>query len=247
MSTTTELPKTDKAPTPASKKEQLIALFRHFVAFFWHFYVKHPRIVAAAALAGWTVLTAVVVGGWTVWRWYGDRFDAERTNAISRRIEAQKPFLEKKLNLYFEAVRLGATLAEWGADPTSDQWKDAQKKFWALRWGELELVGDPDLRDAMRRVGAQINEVEYDPTRARHDLRWAVECLADQLRKSLEIAWGTVEQDKQSQPSGCTEGRNVPPRFDSMRQFKAPMNLSSGRDAYEEESLKKKFRSRLGQ
>lgn len=209
--------------------------------------MKYRHVVGIATFAVWTLVAASVGGAWAVWKWYGERFDAEKTRAITQRIEAQKPFLQKKLDLYFEAARVAEVLTEWGIDPTSQEWKDATKRFWALRWGELEMVGDPGIRNAMRMIGQQINEVENNPRRLRHDLRWAVECLADQLRDSLETAWGqpssgekgTPILDDRSEPSGCYAGRGGPARLQGMKPFEARSNIDPDRD--EIDYLDKKF------
>lgn len=86
-----------------------------------------------------------------------------------------------------------------------------------MRW-----LATPAIREAARRVGERIAEVEHNPARDRHDLRW-MECLSDELRLSLEQSWGyqpgperrTAIGEKVSDlPKGCTSGpgktRDVP-------------------------------------
>ncbi|WP_271593079.1 hypothetical protein [Bradyrhizobium sp. CCBAU 65884] len=98
--------------------------------------------------------------------------------------------MQRKLDLFFETIQQAQRLIEWELGPKDETWKQATKRFWELRWGELEMVGDVGIRNAARLVGQQITEAEEFPSRDRHDLRWAVECLADELRYALEHAWG---------------------------------------------------------
>src|ERR1700743_1504745 len=131
----------------------------------------------------WTVGTGLAAGFWTYHTFRAQqtehhedadlaqlnltnaRADAERTAAESRKLEAQRPFLQKKLDIYFEAVQVAGRLTDPALAPSSDVWKDNARRFWALRWSELEMVGDPGIRDAARRVTDQIIEVENDPAR----------------------------------------------------------------------------------
>jgi hypothetical protein len=154
---------------------------------------------------------------------------------LTRRIEAQKPFLERKLALFFETIQVAGRLTELQLDPDDPRWKSSAKRFWELRWAELEMVGDPGIRDAARRVGQQIVETEFNKLRERHDLRWAVECLADELRMALEHAWGTdrnatrqsangLEIPISKLPNGCTQGRQEPYQLSGMEPLFAPNN-----------------------
>ena len=103
-----------------------------------------------------------------------------------------------------------------------------------LRWRELEMVGDAGLRQAARRVGEQLVEVEAFPREDRHDLRWRVERLADEVRLSLEHSWGyernlhreTATREMVSKlPTGCKSGRAKPGLLPGMIELKAPGNL----------------------
>jgi hypothetical protein len=206
--------------------------------------------LSSLAIAVWTVVTFAAASFWeyqkhTVERQneikrfeqvkareFQERIDAERNAELTRRIEAQKPFLEKKLNLFFDTIQVAARLTEWQLDPKSPKWQESARRFWELRWGELEMVGDPGIRDAARRVGQQLVEVEHNPDRDRHDLRWMVECLADELRFALEHAWGIDRNAKRATsigptaevsklPSGCNEGPRPPTLFSGMQKLEA--------------------------
>lgn len=65
-----------------------------------------------------------------------------------------------------------------------------------------------------------------------------VECLADELRLSLEHAWGvdphasrvTATGDHVSKlPQGCTAGAKPPPLLEGMEPLEAPVNQNMAR------------------
>jgi hypothetical protein len=192
----------------------------------------------------WTVANAGITAYWAYYQYNTKRIDdrneneksrlaAEKDAAATRKIESQKPFLQRKLDIYFESIKVAEQLIDTPLDPNSEQWKTNAHRFWQLRWGELEMVGDAAIRQAARRVGEQIIEVEYDPSRNRHDLRWMVECLGDELRLSLEHAWGydpmafrlTATEEPQSKlPNGCSAGKSRPALFAGMLPLRAPGN-----------------------
>ncbi|KAA0069965.1 hypothetical protein [Tardiphaga sp. P9-11] len=212
------------------------------------------------ALAVWTVLTAAASAGWQIYEAHQRvvaaeaaadkeakgravaqaeadlaRKEAREEAALSRRVESQQPFLKRKLDTFFEAIQAAGKLTDNDLEPKSLKWQDAANRFWQLRWGELEMVGDPGVRDAARRVGQQIVEMEYEPSRDRRDLRWAVECLADELRLATEHAWGIDNVSQRmtalpSQapvsklPSGCTLGNRPPTHLEGMAPLMAPGN-----------------------
>jgi hypothetical protein len=115
---------------------------------------------------------------------------SQREAATARVVESQKPFLERKLSLFFEAIKVAGALTDPELDPATSTWKTAAQRFWELRWAELEMVGDPGIRDAARRVGQQIVETQYIPERNRHDLRWAVECLVSSVQTTTWVHAG---------------------------------------------------------
>jgi hypothetical protein len=214
---------------------------REFLRKWWPFLVP-----AAAAI--WTVTTALVTAWWAVQQNRGesDRFIAQlraeqqaRTDAredadLARRVEAQTPFLQKQLELYFEAVKVTGKLVDPALKKDDPLWKENVARFWELRWAELEMSGDEGVRQAMRRIQEQIIETEFDQSRNRHDLRWAVECLADELRLSLEHAWGIKRDPNRATasgvpvsklPNGCASGDINHEVLPGMLPLKAPGNL----------------------
>jgi hypothetical protein len=86
------------------------------------------------AVAAWTVVVAAVAGAWKVFEFQteqarllrealakqvetiAERDDARSQAALTHRIEAQKPFLLKKLDLFFETILQAQRLTEWELD-----------------------------------------------------------------------------------------------------------------------------------
>jgi hypothetical protein len=161
------------------------------------------------------------------------RADTENIAAETRKRESQRPFLQKQLDIYLETIQVAEKLVDIDVMPKTAAWDANARRFWQLRWGELEMVGDAGLRQAARRVGEQLIEVESDPSKPRHDLRWMVECLADEVRLSLEHSWG-YERNRLREtathklvsklPSGCTSGDLKPALLGGMKPLHAPGN-----------------------
>ncbi len=80
--------------------------------------------------------------------------EAERF-AVSRRIEATKPFLDRQLKLYTEASQVAAKIA---TSTNVNEVADANKRFWELYWGELALVENQDVEAAMVALGKAIKD-----------------------------------------------------------------------------------------
>lgn len=126
-----------------------------------------------------------------------------------QRIEAQKPFLIHRMQVFSEIARVSGRLIN--TQPNTPEWEVEKNRFYALRWSEGEMVGNPEVREAMRDVIKRFLVLEKEVSEAnKHNLRWKVECLADHLRYSLEVSWGTpvkvVTEGSNlwsEQPSGC--------------------------------------------
>jgi hypothetical protein len=199
--------------------------------------LRWQPIITALAIGGWTLVSGLAVAGFSVWKFQGEQDDSARTrtlteqqNALTRKLEAQRPFLEQRLKLYFETATVTGRLVHPTDLPTDGEiWTTNTTRFWQLRWGELEAAGDAGTRNAARLVGRHIRAAEANPTADRKDLRWAIECLADELRLSLEHSWGfqpgltrlTVEGFAVSKlPQGCTASGEEPRR---------PLGMSAGK------------------
>jgi hypothetical protein len=60
------------------------------------------------------------------------------------------PFLEKQLEISFEASDVAARLA---TETNADEWEKARKDFWRLYWGPLGIVEDKAVEAAMVALG----------------------------------------------------------------------------------------------
>lgn len=173
-------------------------------------------LVAGLAISLWTVTSALVGGAYSYWKYQTERDDIAKSNAQARKLEAQRPFLEERMKLYLEAMKIAGSLVDPALSTRDPIWIDNARRFWQLRWAELELVGDIGIRNQARLVGEQIIVAEMSPLEDRHNLRWAIECLANDMRLSLEHSWGldptlvrvTVLKGMASKlPDGCNQGR----------------------------------------
>jgi hypothetical protein len=190
-----------------------------------------PRTRAILALLQGLLpaMTAIVGGLWIAWTYLNDQ--RARSNDESRQVEkesarsleesrvslleAQKLFLDKKLEIFLETAQVSGKLVN--TKPNSPEWNQLRDQFWSLRWSKMEMVGTPAIRERMRAVGEALNILENkpegDPDRGEaHYLRWMVECLADEVRTTLESSWQTeIAYDKQKLPAGCRAGFEEPP------------------------------------
>jgi hypothetical protein len=198
-------------------------------------YVKTWRtfLILVGAVIGW------LASQWWTLRTHSDEIAAGRE---TRRIEVQKPFLQRRLDVYFSTIEAARRLTDSNLNPDLPEWKENATRVWELRWGELEMVGDKGTRDAARRVTYKMDTVRENPTDsgARKELRWAVECLADELRLSLEKSWGfdpsavrqtALGRDVSTLPSGCTDSGlppSVPPGMSEITQKPGAVDPAPG-------------------
>ncbi|MDA9488668.1 hypothetical protein [Bradyrhizobium sp. CCBAU 11361] len=171
---------------------------------------KSPLLIFIQA---WLPILSVAVAGiYGAWKYFDEKHNKAQEFDKAQLIEAQKPFLTKKMDLFFEAAQTAGNLV--AVEVKSDEWNKAKRKIFELRWGPLELAGNPVVRLAMRDVIKQMIAVEKGD--APHEsLRNSVECLADELRYSMEESWGnpvkplgsfvlTLEAPTRTAlPSGC--------------------------------------------
>ena len=143
---------------------------------------------APSTTASWlpllTILgTVLTVLGSSTWALY--------TYGQNLRFEAQKPFLLKKLEIVTDAVKTAGQLT-W-LTPNSEDWNKAASRIKALRWSEMQMVGSPVTRVSIREMLADMETFERAPTVDNgYRLKRRIECLADELRNSLEDDWKAV-------------------------------------------------------
>lgn len=160
------------------------------------------------ATAWLPVLTVAIGALWGLYKYLDDqraaRANAEalqRTQNQTREVEAQRPFLSKKLEVFFETARVAGVLAS--VPPANPEWKDARSRLLSLRWSELQIVGTAPTRARMREVISKLYEFEdafeRDPRASAtadkgYSLQRGIECLADELRHSVEVDWSGMKQ-----------------------------------------------------
>jgi hypothetical protein len=110
-----------------------------------------------------------------------EQLRAERKReAIQRRIEASRPFLEKQLEFYLDATLVAAIIAVSKDDAAVAA---ATERFNELFWGKLALVEDKGVEQGMI---AFKEAVEKGGDREQASLDLAHAC-----RNSLAKSWGT--------------------------------------------------------
>ena len=123
-------------------------------------------------MKNWTIILPWILGLITlstgIWQ-YADK-SAQSNKA---------PFLEKQLEISFEASDVAARLAT-ETDPT--KWEEARKDFWRLYRGPLGIVEDPRVEAAMVALGKIV------PKRADENLELPMATLE---QPSLQLALAT--------------------------------------------------------
>lgn len=152
-----------------------------------------PILPVLVALAGgiWAVIT--YIDKQSVARLEEARIAEQE--AQTRLLEAQQPFLERQLDLYFETSEVLGRLAM--ADPGSDVFSTAEDRFWALYWSELSLVESHGVEAAMVRAGqtlppysgARRGDPSFDCLQS--NFQSSVYYVAHALRDAITERWGT--------------------------------------------------------
>jgi hypothetical protein len=119
-------------------------------------------------------------------------FNATRDKeAEARRAEAIKPFLQVRQDLYMQAVKAAAVLAN--ADiHTPEEVNAARKRFRNLYVAELSMVEAPEVEESMMRLAAAVDSevTKFTPAQT------AAYYLAHALRESFVASWQIKPGDK---------------------------------------------------
>jgi hypothetical protein len=154
------------------------------------------------------VLTVVVGALWALYTYLDHQKQLEREralqvqkDAITRRIEVQKPFLQKQLELYFETAQIVGKLVT--TKPASADWDNLERRYWALYWSELSMVEDKIVEEAMVKFGATLQDYKSRPdnTDGIRALNGAAYELAHAIRTAIESAWSGNPQQGQRAPN----------------------------------------------
>jgi hypothetical protein len=175
-----------------------------------------PRTQAALALAQALVplLATIGAGLWVVLTYVWQQHDANlkdlqnrvalQEKAITemtetarvRLIEAQKPFLDRQLQLYFDAVATAGKLVT--LEHSDPDWQKAKQRYEQLYWAELSIVESGAVETAM----VYFNRVlqGYEPVQL-PELRLRAYCLAHAVRDSIKNSWKVQIGGTTAQPS----------------------------------------------
>jgi hypothetical protein len=129
---------------------------------------------------------------WAVYQWRASQNELREQRAYEitktseqRRIEAQKPFLDRQLVLYTETIHLTSFLATAAQSP---EWTKARDRFWELYWGELATVENREVASQMVSFGEALNGQGGKVSDA--ILQQKALSLAHAVRESLDQSWG---------------------------------------------------------
>jgi len=138
------------------------------------------------------IVSAVVVSLWSAFVYARDQANLQRTAETNRRLEVQRPFLERQLALYFEVVQIaGELVTPQGGE---EAWGKHERRFWQLYWAELSMVEAGNIEQIMVEVGKKLQAYKEARQTNRgedqlQDLRRCVYELAHEVRRAIEIRW----------------------------------------------------------
>ena len=148
-------------------------------------------------LKGWLPVLAAIAGGlWAVFTYIDHQTSIAKEREISARqevevalVQAQRPFLERQMALYFETANIAGSLSRTA--PGSGGWKKLEDRFWVLYWSELSLVEGPRVEASMIGFGDALKAYKQTAdAHTRQALEIASYDLAHALRDEIRAGWG---------------------------------------------------------
>jgi hypothetical protein len=146
-------------------------------------------------------MTAIIGGLWISFTYLeqqrqaqADANDRAKREAKAQFVQARLPFLEKQLALYFEAAQVAGKLSVYTTN--ENDWSDAERHFWLLYFGEVSMVEDGQVLDAMNTFAIRLREYTDavrrnvgDPEPKKDSVRSAASDLTQAIHKSIVDAW----------------------------------------------------------
>jgi len=144
-------------------------------------------------------MTAIGGGLWVSWT-YLDHQKEQRvhqarqlqTDNLTRRLVAQKPFIDEQLARYIETAKVVGRLAATN-NFKEKQWNEDILRFEQLYWTELSMVEDEQVKHGMQTFGKKlryIDEKVYPLSKEEQsELQNLSYSLALALKKSIEQSW----------------------------------------------------------
>jgi hypothetical protein len=122
---------------------------------------------------------AIVCGGlWAVYQY----FDGRAYQLVTARIEAEKIFLEKRLELYAETTSAASTIV---TSKNESEVTKAKEQFWKLSEGPMLLVSDAKVEQSMLEFGHCLK----DKTKCVLDIEELAHRLALDCSHSFRAYW----------------------------------------------------------
>jgi hypothetical protein len=155
----------------------------------------------AGVIQVWLPILTVIVGGvWGLYTYIEAQKDArdqaqieQEKLASARAREAQQPFLKMQLDLYYETAQVIGKLVT--LDPSKEEWKSAETRYWALYWSELSLVEHDVVKRAMQEYSGALSAYKKAPNDAsRGRLEGNTYTLATALRDGISSSWSSANK-----------------------------------------------------
>lgn len=151
-------------------------------------------------LKAWIPVGAVIAGGvWAVYTYTDGQREQARAREVNAArearaalVQAQQPFLERKMKLFFEASQLTGTLSHTPVGTKA--WATAEDRFWTLYWGEMSIVEKGEVENWMAKFGARLKDHKAAPSEdTARDLAEASYHLAHALSEELREDWANPQ------------------------------------------------------
>lgn len=141
----------------------------------------------------WDVIVSSLIGAATVLLAVAQYREDSRHRARTAELEARRPFLEKQMELCFQASEAAATLA---TTTDVDSWEEARATFWMLYWGPLSIVEQPlkaggagPVESQMVEIGDALSALPADPELPARKLEQPSYQLAHKCRDLIFDSW----------------------------------------------------------
>lgn len=122
------------------------------------------------------IAVALSIGGF-VWGVY--------TFLTSSTVQSRRPFFDNQLAIYRQAIQTVQVLAT-SESRTDAEWKNTQRKFYQLYWGEMGFVENAAVASAM----IEIDRCLQGSSCGKSDLERLSLNLAHACRDSVAASWG---------------------------------------------------------
>ena len=149
-------------------------------------------------MAQWPVLVSAVIGAATIGVGIWEFADDSQKRSYNAQFEARKPFLEKQMELCFQASESASILA---SSTDLEKWREAKETFWILYWGPLSIVESPlsgdkrTVEQQMVNFGNALKPLQDNPTLPLDVLEQASLNLAHQCRDLIFDSWEINRKD----------------------------------------------------